>query len=105
MLNSTALKMELTGLRPWLPVGHNLSRDFALGKLSLIEAQQMQEVLEPQLPTVLREHANVPMHREFFLKSLGGHKGWWIQALLEAELLENMISISHKGASGKGLWI
>lgn len=105
MLNSTALKMELTGLRPWLPVGHNLSRDFALGKLSLIEAQQMQEVLEPQLPTVLREHANVPMHREFFLKSLGGHKGWWVQALLEAELLENTISISHKGASGKGLWI
>lgn len=103
MLNSTALKMELTGLRPWLTVGHNSSRDFALGKLSLIEAHQMQEVLEPQLPTVLRERANVHMHSEFCPKSLGDHKGWCIQALLEAELLENMISISHKGASGKGL--
>lgn len=65
----------------------------------------MQEVLEPQLPTVLREHANVHMHSEFCPKSLGDHKGWCIQALLEAELLENTISISHKGASGKGLWI
>lgn len=65
----------------------------------------MQEVLEPHLPAVLREHANVRMHNEFFPASLGGHKGWWIQALPEAELLENTISIGHKGASGKGLWI
>lgn len=65
----------------------------------------MQEVLEPQLPTVLREQANARMHNEFFPASVGGLKGWWIQALPEAELLENTISISHKGASGKGLWI
>lgn len=51
----------------------------------------MQEVLELQLPTVLREQANVRMHTEFFPASVGGLKEMGIQALPEAELLENTI--------------